>query len=278
MKGDSGKAVFTTTPLGPVGNETALGSNFSIWLLSGMTAMNDGKTILGVFPVINEGPVELLYSTMAQMEVVDPTTLAASEIPPFKRLGTGRLFYPNEVSYGTFAVMTAADGHVYLAGADITGIKLARTPDTPDALADRNQYQYWNSLGQTWQSVPLDNDNVTGNIITWSSKDLDGNQIGPAQGDMWYDAYHRTTVMMWGDSGIDGTFWFSYALDHDNLEGGWSEPQAIWTPPVLDQCNASSTDWNYCQHGHPGWDPSGKTLLISYSSCESYVSFARIIW
>lgn len=64
MKGDSGKAVFTTTPLGPVGNETALGSNFSICLLSGMTAMNDGKTILGVFPVINEGPVELLYSTM----------------------------------------------------------------------------------------------------------------------------------------------------------------------------------------------------------------------
>jgi hypothetical protein len=87
--------------------------------------------------------------------------------------------------------MAGIDEHLYLAGSDITGVKLARTPDTPSSLANRNQYQYWNSLGRTWQSQPLANDNVTGNILTWSSKDLAGNQIGPANGDMWYDCTTR---------------------------------------------------------------------------------------
>lgn len=280
MEGDAGKATFTTQALGAMtDNETALGSNFAIWATAGMTPMPDGKTILGVYPAINEGtnPIQNLYSTMVQMEVVDPTTVAPGQTPPFTRLGTGRLFYPNEVNYGTFALMAGVDGYVYLAGADITGIKLARTPNTPDSLADRNQYQYWNALGQTWQTVPLGLNNGIGNIITWSSKDLNGNQIGPANGDMWYDPYHQTTVMMWGDAGIDGTFWFSYALDNDLL-GAWSDPVAIWTPPLLAECNGNSEDWNYCGHAHPGWDPSGQTLLISYSSCANYVSFAKITW
>ena len=29
--------------------------------------------------------------------------------------------------------------------------------------------------------------------------------------------------MMWGDMGIDGTFWFSYA-ETNTLEGPWSTP------------------------------------------------------
>jgi hypothetical protein len=97
-------------------------------MLSGMAPMPDGKTILGVLPAINEGanPIQDLYTTMVQMEVVDPTTVAADDVPPIKRLGTGRMFYPNEVYYGKFGLMSAADGYLYMAGCDITGVNSVR--------------------------------------------------------------------------------------------------------------------------------------------------------
>lgn len=278
MSGSQGEATFTgNVPVGPEGNETALGSNFAIWMLSGMTPMLDGQTILGVFPALNEGTSTDLYSTMVQMNVTSPYAALPGGNPPFTRLGTGRLFYPNEVYYGTFALQAEIDGYLYLYGSDKTGIKMARTPDTPGSIADRNQYSYYNSATGSWQSTPLTLNSATGNIITWSSTDLKGNKIGPNVGDIWFDNYHLTTVMMWGDQGIDGTFWFSYATTN-NLEGPWSTPLAIYTPPALSQCASSSEAYNYQGHAHPGWDTTGKTLLISFASCAEYVSMAKITW
>ncbi|KAH8804546.1 hypothetical protein F5884DRAFT_859173 [Xylogone sp. PMI_703] len=279
MSGPAGQATFTgNAPVGPEGNETALGSDFAIWMLSGMTPMPDGKTILGVFPALNEATRQEFYSTMVQMEVVDPYSVVPGGNPPFTRLGTGRLFYPNEVQYGNFALLAEPDGYLYLFGADTTGVKLARTPVASTSIADRNQYEYYNSATSHWQpQQPLEKDNATGNILTWSTVDLAGNTIGPSLGDVWYDNYHKTTVMLWGDSGIDGTFWLSYAINN-NLEGPWSTPVVIWTPAVLKECEDMPNAWNYQEHAHPGWDPTGKTLLISYASCDNYVSFAQITW
>ena len=278
MSGSQGSATFTgTVPVGPEGNETALGSNFAVWMDSGMTPMPDGQTILGVFPALNEGTSTNLYSTMVQMNVTSPYDAPPGGNPPFSRLGTGRLFYPNEVNYGTFALQAEIDGYLYLYGADVTGVKLARTPNTAGSIADRTQYSYYNSATSSWQSTPLTLNSATGNIITWSSTDLTGNKIGPNLGDVWFDNYHLTTVMMWGDEGIDGTFWFSYATTN-NLEGPWSTPVAIYTPPTLSQCAGTDDAWNYQGHAHPGWDTTGKTLLISFASCSQYVSMARIMW
>lgn len=280
MSGPTGNATFTgNVPVGPEGNETALGSDFAVWMLSGMTPMPDGTTILGVFPALNEGTSTSLYSTMVQMEVVDPYSVAPGGNPPTTRLGTGRLFYPSEVNYGTFALVAGIDGYLYLLGSDLTGVKLARVPNAGNTtIADRNQYEYYNSSSGDWQlQQPLTLNDATGNILTWSYTDLAGQTIGPNVGDIWYDPYHETTMMVWGDTWVDGTFWFSYATTN-NLEGPWSTPVAIWTPPVPEQCSSSSYDWNYQGHAHPGWDTTGKTLLISYASCAAYVSFALITW
>jgi hypothetical protein len=278
MTGPAGKAKFTTTALGPQGNETALGSDFAIWMLSGMTPLSDGKSIVGVFPALNEAKSIPLYTTMVQMEVVDPYSLLPGEAPPMIRLGSGRLFYPNEVSYGKMALVEGIDGYLYLVGSDSTGMKLARVPALPETMADRNHYDYYNSATGEWvPQQPLELDNPTGNIIHWSSNDLLGRPIGPDVGDMWLDPHHQTMVMTWGDSGIDGKLWFSYA-ENNRLEGPWSTPQAIWTPPVPEECKGVQGDWNYQLHAHPGWDPTGKTLLVSYASCAQYVSFAKITW
>lgn len=277
MSGAKGKSVFTKTPVGPQGNETKLGSDFAIWMIGGMTPMLDGKTILGVFPALNEATPVDLYSTMVQMEVVDPDTIPEGGTPPFTRLGNGRLFYPNELQYGKFALVDAIDGYLYLAASDLTGVKLARVPSTPDSRADRNQYDYYNSQTEKWQQKPLALNNDVGNIICWSSYNPGGTTVGPDVGDMWFDNYHQTMVMTWGDGGIDGILWFSYAIDN-NLEGPWSNPEPIWTTPVPKECEGKEGGWNYQIHAHPGWDPTGKTLMISYSSCAQYVSFARVTW
>lgn len=278
MSGAAGSATFTgNVPVGPEGNETALGSDFSIWMLSGMTPQPDGQTILGVFPALNEGTGESLYSTMVRMNVTSPYDAPPGGNPPFSRLGTGRLFYPSEVNYGSFALQAEIDGYLYLYGSDDTGVKLARTPNTASSIADRNQYLYYNSATGKWQSTPLTLNSATGNILTWSTESLTGAQIGPNVGDVWYDAYHETTMMLFGDMGIDSTFWFSYATTN-TLEGPWSTPVAIWTPPVPSECGGSTEPWNYQAHAHPGWDPTGKTLLVSYASCGEYVSMATITW
>jgi hypothetical protein len=278
LEGTYGSQIFSgNVPVGPQGdNETELGSDFSIWMLSGMTPMLDGQTILGVFPALNEGTSEDLYSTMVQMTVVDPTTVAAGENPPFVRLGNTRLFYPSEVQYGSLALSAAIDGYLYLFGGDNTGVKIARTPDTPTSIADRNQYEYYNAMTATWQAQePLALNDAAGNIISWNSTTLTGAPTGPNIGDLWYDPYHQTTVMTWGDGGIDGTFWFTYAINND-LTGPWSDPVAIYTPPSPTEC--SDGGWNYQGHAHPGWDASGETLLISWSSCAQYVTMAVIEW
>jgi hypothetical protein len=95
----------------------------------------------------------------------------------------------------------------------VTGIKLARTPSAQTSIADRNQYTYFNSAIKKWQKTPLIKNDATGNIITWSVPGpKDGQIVGPNVGDVWYDYYHKTTVMLWNDAGIDGTFWFRYVV------------------------------------------------------------------
>jgi hypothetical protein len=205
MSGPTGNATFTgNVPVGPEGNETALGSDFAVWMLSGMTPMPDGLHILGVFPALNEGTSTPLYSTMVQMEVVNPYSVAPGGNPPTTRLGTGRLFYPNEVNYGTFALVVGVDGYLYLLGSDLTGIKLARVPNGGNTtIADRNQYEYYNSSTGQWQlTQPLTLNDATGNILTWSYNDLAGQPVGPNVGDIWYDPYHETTMMVWGDTWV----------------------------------------------------------------------------
>lgn len=110
---------------------------------------------------------------------------------------------------------------------------MARTPSAPDSIADRNQYTYYNSATKSWQKNPLIKGDATGNLITWTVPLLvdgpkNGTLLGPNVGDVWFDNYHKTTMMvslqicfdcrilthwssqMWNDAGIDATFWFRY--------------------------------------------------------------------
>jgi hypothetical protein len=75
--------------LPPVGRSTRAESQYA----GNLAALPDNKTVVGVFPALNESKNGgSLYSTMFTMEVVDPATLSDGEYPPVKRVAP-QLFY-----------------------------------------------------------------------------------------------------------------------------------------------------------------------------------------
>ena len=226
------------------------------------------------------------------------------DLPPMRRLGDGMLFKKGEVQYGNFACVAGIDGWMYLFGADCTGMKLARVPCAlgaeMDRMADRGRFEYYHAAAATttaagasddgagggkarggeWRKgLPLQKDSPTGNILNWSINPFGNQQLGPDTGDVWFDPYHNTMMMVFMSKFVDGQFWGSYALDDGRLDGPWSEPVVLWTSPVPKECKGDKCgEFNYQGHAHPGWDPSGRTLLLSYSSCARFVSMAKLTW
>ena len=255
-----------------------------------MTALPDTKLILGVHPCLDSSKAASgdLYSTMVAIEAVDPAGLAGPEaVPPTTRLGDGRLFWPSEVQYGNFACVVRG-AWLHLMGADRTGMKLARTRYAEEErrevglLARRERYEYFwrgDGGGGEWRKEMHVKDDAAGNVLDWSINPM-GTQLGADTGDVWYDPYHGTMMMVFMSKFVDGQFWASYALEEGGkVEGAWSTPQVVWTSPVPKECKGNACgEYNYQGHAHPGWDPSGRTLLLSYSSCARYVSMAKLTW
>ena len=273
-------------------NERALGPAFTIWLISSMTPLPDGRTILGVHPCLESGKSTDpdMYSTMVAITAVDPSTLKPEDVPPTRRLGDGKLFVRGEVQYGNFACCAGIDGWLYLFGADKTGMKLARVPCSlggqgeMDKMAERGRFEYYHAgsgeavgKGEWRKGEILTKDDPKGNVLNWSINPM-GEQLGPDTGDVWFSPYHGTMIMVFMSKFVDGQFWASYAVE-GRLEGPWSVPVVIWTSPVPKECKGEKCgEYNYQGHAHPGWDMSGKTLLLSYSSCARFVSMAKLTW
>ena len=285
MEGPSGSKKFTGTALGAMPDapsEVALGPAFSIWLINGMAPLHDGVTILGCHPCLDQGKMHDLYSTMVAITVVPVSSIADAGVPPTRRLGSGRLFFPGEVQYGNFACVAGVDGWLYLFGSDNTGFKLARTAMTMedgsiDGLADRRSYEYYHGGGKWVKAELLKKDDANGNILDWSINPMGDKQMGPDTGDVFYSPYHKTLMMVFMSQFVDGQFWASYAVEN-RIEGPWSKPVMIFESPVPKECQREDFGWNYQGHAHPGWDPSGRTLLLSYSSCARFVSMAKVTW
>jgi hypothetical protein len=98
MGGTAGSKNFKAPFVGPIpnSNESAL-PDFAIWALTGLAALPDNKTLVGVFPAINESNTNgtTFYSTMVTIDVVDPTNVTSGGYPVSKRI-TPQLFYVSD--------------------------------------------------------------------------------------------------------------------------------------------------------------------------------------
>ena len=135
MSGAPGQKSFSTQPFAAVqANETALGANFSIWaglstvpshsslassiinailpkihkvtaanliecvFIDSMAPLPDGKTVVGTFSCFNEATGVEYYSTMATINMTNPTLVPAGSFPPTKRV-VPQLFYVSDDLY-----------------------------------------------------------------------------------------------------------------------------------------------------------------------------------
>jgi hypothetical protein len=137
------------------------------------------------------------------------------------------------------------------------------------------QYQYFNGSSQTWGSMIMPKNHASTNLLSWTTPFLN-TTLHPSYGDFFFSAYHNTFVIVFSDSGVDGLFRASYSTSGEP-RGPWTTPVTIYKPPIPSQCTSSSSgDYDYAAHVHYGVDPTGSTLLLSYSSCAAYVSMARV--
>ena len=203
--------------------------------------------------------------------------------------------------------MAGIDGYLYMLGSDTTGFKLARvpissmtnraqvlfpflswdsTPSLPPAPSPKKkslltthliQYTYYSKATGKWTSTPAKLNDPSANILNFTA-DQFGVKLSVFSSDLWFDPYHQTAVIVFMDGGIDGTFRASYSTNNA-LEGPWSDPVEIYTASVPDYCkNQTGLIDVYDGHALHGWDPSGKTLLLSYSSCAAVVEMALLTW
>ncbi|KAB8339042.1 hypothetical protein FH972_021978 [Carpinus fangiana] len=257
----------------PFSNET---DQYGIWPSSNMAVLSDGVTTVGMFPMVEFASSSAVYNTMVTVNVTDPKTLGNSG-PPTNRI-VNQFFYANEPLYGGLSILKGdLDGLLYMFASVSNGVKLARVRE--DQMTDRSKFEYWD--GKKFQSKMPQKNDPAANVLQFSVGTLAGN-VGPDVGDVFWSDFHQTFLMVFMDSSISGQFWVSYSTD-----GGltnWSKAEKLWqplpNPTWKDECDASGMGgkWNYAGHAHPHWDPSGKTLLLSWSSCTVWVNMATLTW
>jgi hypothetical protein len=118
------------------------------------------------------------------------------------------------------------------------------------------------------------NDNST-NFFNWTGSFL-GHSLHAVYGDLIFSPYHNTYLLVFFDNEADDAVRISYSTT-GTITGEWTEPKTVYSPPVPSQCTGNGA-YNYAMHAHPGLDTTGKTLVVSWSSCAAYVSMARIHW
>ena len=261
-------------------NETETIKAFAIWATGNYVPSEDGTQAIGVMNCLNENPGtpefpgdQIYYNTLVAINVTDPQDLPAGQTWLDGERLVPRLFYGTENLYGSFTLYRGLDNYLYLFGTSASifhGLTAARVPIS--SITDRKMYTYWN--GAEWSQEQPNMYDASANIFNYTSPV--GN--GPATGEVFFSPYYNYTMSIFMDSGVDGTFWLTYPTSAD-LTGPWSEPVELYTPEAPTETPCYSGDqWNYAGHSYPDYDPSGKTILLSWSSCESFVHMATLVW
>ena len=220
--------------------------------------------VVGVFNALNANSTDgtLLYNTMAKITVTDFVDNNANM--PAERIVT-QLFQANENLYGTYSVMAGHnDNYLYLfsrtesSGLGPSSIKVCRVPQA--SLTDKTQFQYWD--GSTWSATQPSTTDTPSNIIS-SSGFMD-------TGEFWWSDKFNSYVHV---SAAYGGFTIQYS---DSLTSGWSDPQTLYTATLPESLQQGSTQIMYAGHAYPDWDPSGNSLLLSWTCDQQWTQMAVV--
>ncbi|KAI4150402.1 MAG: hypothetical protein LQ340_004104 [Diploschistes diacapsis] len=182
-----------------------------------------------------------LYNSLCTIEALDSG-------PVIKRIGltdARRQERDGEVNWGKFgSLLNPHTNLLNFFAHDKTGLKLA-------------QWTFWS--GTSFHPTAPARDSVAGNIITDSF----------STGDLFYSPHFRTFLCVYFNA-LPGTFRLRYALE-GRVEGKWSEAMEL-----LDTEAGTKVPYNFAGHAYPGYDESGKTLLLSWTYEGNWTRMTRV--
>lgn len=146
--------------------------------------------------------------------------------------------------------------------------------DSNTALGLRHSLQH-NRL--ELRGKPLTSPPLPARTNTAQKSPFNNQTYGPGSGDIFFSAYFQTYVCIFQGAGTYSHFFLSYSTS-GLLTGPWTTPELLFDTEVDDLCKVYSPNYelNYAGHAYPMWDVSGRTVLVSWSSCSAFTKMASV--
>ena len=211
------------------------------------TGENTGIIFTGVNnrTVVNGQPVQDPYG--AGIGIID----ASGDFPTCTRTTSYWWDVTKEPSWGSNSAVDGMDGKIYVFGSMPNGdwtrqyeVFLARVDKTQATNLDA--YEYWDGL--TFQPNRLINPTASQAVLQ-----------GVPPGQIYWNPYLNCWVALTRDPLNMYTLTIQTAA---NLQGPWSSMQAVYTETGLSPQPTAI----YAPAAHPQYDPSGETLIVTYSA------------
>lgn len=190
------------------------------------------------------------------------------------------VYQASQPLYGTdgFAV---DDTYIYLVARNNATFKLARVPK--DQRTDTSQYEYYYPTADVWNSTIPDPSDTSPDVNFFTGTNPgNGVQFGS---DLFFSPYFNTWMLSYSSFGLTGLYNLAYS-NTGNVEGPYSDISGFYAPPLDPGCDSSSPEYVpasykgvdvvYLMHSHPGYDTTGKTMVIGWISCNTFTNFARV--
>ena len=261
------------------------GYRYAIWPESSLIPLNNTNGLLYaslVYDTVNMTTQNANFTTIGNTLLL--VSVDEKYGPGAQRIAK-QLFQQNEVPWGSLGGFRSwgssgvggNDGKVYVFGQVNSGVLIART--TPDGIADRSTYTYWD--GKQWSNGMLPTDS-TSYMLDTAAMDLD----------IIYSPYHGTFIAVYLTPMADNTFYFRY-LKSDSpitppyaggsgdyaeslVKNSWSSEQKLYTANTPCQLYIYAGGVHAGYFGNDDITNGGTKMLISWTqhTCQDASSEA----
>lgn len=179
---------------------------------------------------------------------------------------------PTEPYWGDIgATYDPRDGKVYVYGHGPSpydgNVYLARVPAAQ--AADVNAYEYWIQSSRSWTNLRFSLSGAFGTVVLSDAQAIFTNRTLGQSNAFWSNYYNCWMFLAGADVGYTDIM----VMTAPDLQGPWTTPFTVASTCPGGQCGAI----RYAVAPHPEYDPSGRTVLVSWTD-SNVIHTARIHW
>ncbi|MFB6551246.1 DUF4185 domain-containing protein [Streptomyces sp. NPDC056405] len=182
------------------------------------------------------------------------------------------MWEPDEPHWGDVGVTyNPGDKKVYVYGYGPEGfgrdVYLARV--SAERATDVSAYEYWDQSAKSWTDQRFTKDGRSGTRkLTKEMALFSNNELGQSNA-FWSNHYNTWMFVAGANVGYTDVM----VMTAPKLEGPWTKPKTVASTCPTGKCSSM----RYAIAPHPEYDPSGKTLLVTWTD-ENIVHSTRIRW